>query len=106
MSGMSIAKFSKRGRITIPKDIRDGLGLLPGDTIDFQLQSKHHVSMTKGRGIVPHGEQWLHTPQARSALTEGLAWVAATPARASDLSAFKKTLTGRADESRQTRIKR
>ena len=30
MSNMSIVKFSKRGQITIPKDIRDGLAWIAG----------------------------------------------------------------------------
>ena len=102
---MSIAKFSKCGRITIPKEIRDGLGLLPGDTIDFQLQSKHHASLRNGRGVTPDSERWLHTPEAKRALTEGLAWAATTPARASDLSAFQKIIAGRGSATKQSKTK-
>ena len=102
---MSIAKFSKRGRITIPKEIRDGLGLLPGDTIDFQLQSKHHASLRNSSCAVPESERWLHTPKAKRALTEGLAWIAATSASVSDLSAFKKIIAGRGNITKQTKTR-
>ena len=32
---MPIATLSSKGRITIPKEIRDGLGMKPGDQMSF-----------------------------------------------------------------------
>lgn len=33
-----IRKVNKDGRVTIPKSIRDHLGLKPGDELDYQLE--------------------------------------------------------------------
>ena len=32
---MTLARMSTRGRLTIPKEIRDSLGISPGDTVAF-----------------------------------------------------------------------
>ena len=50
------------------------------------------VWLVRTATVVPDNERWLHTPEAKKALGESLAWAVATPARASDLSEFKKTL--------------
>ena len=35
--------------------------------------------------FIPDTEKWLHTPEAKAALNEGLAWAAGHPARATNL---------------------
>lgn len=35
--------------------------------------------------FIPDTEKWLHAPEAKAALTEGLAWAAGNPARATNL---------------------
>ncbi len=47
----------------------------------------------KSTPLIDDNEQWLHTPKAKRALTEAFAWLAATPARVSDLSVFRKIIT-------------
>ena len=42
--------------------------------------------------MIASQDRWLHTPKAKKALTESLAWAAKIPARVSDLSALKKKL--------------
>ena len=47
---MSIATLTRKGRTTIPKDIRDGLSLKPGDKLDFHLLSNTGASLRVRRG--------------------------------------------------------
>jgi len=35
---MAIATMTTKGQITIPKEVRDALGLKPGDRVDFVLE--------------------------------------------------------------------
>jgi len=57
------------------------------------------VWLLRTASVVPHNEIWLHTPEAKKALGESLAWAATNPARASDLSALRKTLHNGANKS-------
>ena len=50
------------------------------------------VWLVRTASVIPDNERWLHTPEAKQALTEGLAWIAKNPARATDLSVLKKSL--------------
>ena len=47
---MSTATLTSKGRTTIPKDIRDGLSLKPGDKLDFHLLSNTGASLRVRRG--------------------------------------------------------
>ncbi len=47
---MSTATLTSKGRTTIPKDIRDGLSLRPGDKLDFHLLSNTGASLRARRG--------------------------------------------------------
>ena len=38
---MPRARITSKGQVTIPKEIRDGLGVEPGDSLDFQLEDGH-----------------------------------------------------------------
>jgi antitoxin PrlF len=40
---MPIATISADGRITVPKKIREHLGVGPGDDLDFQISDRGHV---------------------------------------------------------------
>jgi AbrB family looped-hinge helix DNA binding protein len=46
---MSFATITSKGQTTIPKDIRDGLGLRPGDKVRFTLLSDGTVVMRAKR---------------------------------------------------------
>ena len=50
MNIMSTATLTNKGRITIPKDIRDGLSLKSGDKLDFHLLSNTSASLRVRRG--------------------------------------------------------
>jgi len=42
---MALSKVTSKGQVTIPKPIRDALGLEPGDRVDFRLSSEGEVVM-------------------------------------------------------------
>ncbi|HEX4077745.1 MAG TPA: type II toxin-antitoxin system PrlF family antitoxin [Rhizomicrobium sp.] len=49
---MSVSTMTTKGQTTIPKDIRDGLGLEPGDQIHFTMLADGTVIMrAKKRGL-------------------------------------------------------
>ena len=60
------AVVSEKGQVTIPKLIRDGLGLTPGSILDFQEENgciivrkvvaENPVSAWRGRGRLPVGK--------------------------------------------------
>ena len=50
------------------------------------------VWLVRTATVVPDNERWLHTPQAKEALLESLAWAEATPAQATPLSTLRESL--------------
>jgi AbrB family looped-hinge helix DNA binding protein len=43
---MATATITSKGQVTIPKKIRDKLGLKPGDMLNFELESANTVVVT------------------------------------------------------------
>jgi len=46
---MALSRMSTRGRVTIPKEIRDELGLKPGDSVAF-IETESGLLMKTVRG--------------------------------------------------------
>lgn len=44
------AIISEKGQITVPKSIRDRLGLKPGQILDFETQGGRMIAKKKGAG--------------------------------------------------------
>jgi antitoxin PrlF len=44
---------TSKGQVTIPKPIRDRLGIVPGNTVDFELASDGRVVLFKVGGKPP-----------------------------------------------------
>ncbi len=60
------AVLSEKGQVTIPKSIRDDLGLVPGSILDFteeegriivkKIVQENAISAWRGRGRLPAGK--------------------------------------------------
>ena len=76
---MSAATLTSKGQTTIPKDIRDGLGLAPGYQLDFHLLSNSSATIRVRRGALKDFVGILHKPGQRplsfKAMDEGIAKV-------------------------------
>ena len=74
---MSVATLTSKGQTTIPKDIRDGLGLAPGDQLDFHLLSNSSVIIRVRRGALKDFVGILRKPGQRplslKAMDDGIA---------------------------------
>ena len=44
---------TSKGQVTIPKPIRDRLGIVPGSTVDFELASDGRVLLVRREGMPP-----------------------------------------------------
>ena len=47
---MTFAKMTSKGQVTVPKAVRDGLGLKPGDTLVYELEG-NSVRVRKVEGF-------------------------------------------------------
>lgn len=63
---MSAATLTSKGQTTIPIDIRRGLGLEPGDQLEFHLRSNGSASMRVRRGTLKDFVGILHQPGRRA----------------------------------------
>jgi AbrB family looped-hinge helix DNA binding protein len=43
---MAVATITSKGQVTIPKKIRDKLGLKPGDKVDFEVNDKGKLEVS------------------------------------------------------------
>ena len=48
---MATATITSKGQVTIPKKIRDKLGLKPGDTLNFDIKDSRTISVTRKKSI-------------------------------------------------------
>ena len=44
---------TSKGQVTIPKPVRDRLGIEPGDGVEFELTADGRIVMTKASGAEP-----------------------------------------------------
>jgi len=77
-------KITSKGQVTIPKEIRDELGLLPGTEVEF-VRDEHGVRVcktqggrTRGEELVEHlrkaGKNYTMTTDEVMRLTRGEDW--------------------------------
>ena len=52
------------------------------------------VWIVKLGDFIAENERWLHTPDARARLSEGLAWAARNPPQETDLNQLERDLSG------------
>ena len=48
---MVTATMTSKGQLTVPKEVRDRLGLKPGDKVELVLSGDHMVTMRKRRRL-------------------------------------------------------
>ena len=74
---MSTSTLTSKGQTTIPFDIREGLGLNPGDRIEFHLLSNGSAAMRVKRGTLNDFIGLLRRPGRRAmslaAMDDGIA---------------------------------
>lgn len=81
---MVTATMTSKGQLTVPKEIRDRLGLAPGDKVEFVQGSEGRVVLRKRRpisvqelfkvlpkGAVPIGQEAIDDAIAAQILDEG-----------------------------------
>jgi AbrB family looped-hinge helix DNA binding protein len=64
---MSEAKMTSKGQITVPKDVRDKLGLKPGDRVRFILEADGRVRLLPAKRDISQLVGFL--PKPKRALT-------------------------------------
>lgn len=84
---MPIPRLSRKGQTTIPRDIRERLGLVPGDRLYFTLLPNGTVVMRAKKRPLAALAGLLHVPGRRPVslprMTEAVVDAAANRARAS-----------------------
>jgi antitoxin PrlF len=77
---MSLSTLTRKGQTTIPKDIRERLGLKPGDRIRFMVNPDGSVtlvavnlSVKQLRGILPRPERLATIEEMNEAITDAAA---------------------------------
>jgi AbrB family looped-hinge helix DNA binding protein len=57
---MPTATLTSKGQLTLPKKVRDALGLKPGDQVDFVLDAEGQVRVCPGTRDVSELRGFLH----------------------------------------------
>lgn len=75
---MSIGTMTSKGQITVPKDVRDDLGLAPGARVSFTRNADgdfvlHRVSLSLRdlRGVLRHDGAAVSLAAMEAAIAEG-----------------------------------
>jgi AbrB family looped-hinge helix DNA binding protein len=72
-----IATLTTKGQVTLPKELRDALGLQPGDKLDFVLHDDHLLEVIpmkqparKLRGLLPKPARAVSVEQMNTAIAQ------------------------------------
>ncbi|KQN77298.1 AbrB/MazE/SpoVT family DNA-binding domain-containing protein [Devosia sp. Leaf64] len=66
---MSTATITSKGQITLPKDVREDLGLKEGDKVDFEKIGERYVIRPRNRSAIELAGV-LHRPGMRAMTVE------------------------------------
>ena len=76
---MSEAKMTSKGQLTVPKDVRQKLGLKPGDRIRFLLEADGRVRLMPAKrdiselvGILPKPKRALRLEEMDEAIGQAI----------------------------------
>lgn len=67
---MAIAKITSKGQVTIPKKIRDRLGLTAGDNLNFEIDSEGKITIQPEKGNPDTAYGILHRDQQETLTVE------------------------------------
>ncbi len=67
---MATATLTSKGQLTLPKKVRDALGLKPGDQVDFVLDATGEVRLRPGTYDVRQLRGLLHVAGRRPVTVE------------------------------------
>jgi antitoxin PrlF len=77
---VTVATLTSKGQITLPKDIRDRLGLKPGDRLDFRVDEEGVITARRRKslkiqdlfGILPNNGVHLTVEEMNDAIAEAV----------------------------------
>ncbi|MBO6584616.1 MAG: type II toxin-antitoxin system PrlF family antitoxin [Gracilimonas sp.] len=67
---MPTATITSKGQVTIPKKIRDELGLKPGDKLDFEIDEQGKIGVSKKKFSIMDMAGILHRPGQKAKTIE------------------------------------
>jgi len=69
---MPSATLTSKGQITLPKAVRDSLGVKTGDAVDFVVSADGEIRVRVGSADVSELRGLLHRPGRRAVSTEAI----------------------------------
>ncbi|MFC0107938.1 AbrB/MazE/SpoVT family DNA-binding domain-containing protein [Kibdelosporangium aridum] len=73
---VSRAQVRKKNLVTIPREVRDALGLREGDEVEFTVHPNGDVTL-RGMTVVPIDQRWFWEPEWQAGEREASAAIAA-----------------------------
>jgi antitoxin PrlF len=70
---MARATITSKGQITIPKEVRDRLGLKPGDRVEIYVEPERTIKLEELIGILPRPKKALTVEEINQAIAEAAA---------------------------------
>lgn len=67
---MPVATITSKGQVTIPKKIRDKLGLKPGDKLDFEIDKQGKIEVSAKKYSIEDLAGILHRPGQKAKTIE------------------------------------
>ncbi|MCP9291064.1 AbrB/MazE/SpoVT family DNA-binding domain-containing protein [Gracilimonas sediminicola] len=67
---MPTATITSKGQVTIPKKIRDELGLKPGDKVNFEVDKQGNLNVSKKKYSIDDTYGMLHRENQKSYTVE------------------------------------
>ncbi|WP_428235875.1 AbrB/MazE/SpoVT family DNA-binding domain-containing protein [Gracilimonas sp.] len=67
---MPTATITSKGQVTIPKKIRDELGLKPGDKVNFEVDKQGSLNVSKKKYSIDETYGMLHRENQKSYTVE------------------------------------
>ena len=73
---VSRAQVRKKNLVTIPREVRDALGLREGDEVEFTVHPDGEVTL-RGMTVIPLDQRWFWEPEWQAGEREASAQIAA-----------------------------